>query len=59
MAPYLAELMKRLLVLLDDVFAIHTKELALSAIGASAEAVKAGILPYFEVRIYKHFILTE
>ena len=41
--------MKRLLLLLDDAFQIHTKELSLSAIGASAEAVKAGILPYFQV----------
>ena len=49
LGPYLPELMKRLLVLLDDVFSVHTKELALSALGASAESVKSGILPYFQV----------
>lgn len=44
---YLPDLMERLLLCLNPKFTVHVQELALSAIGAAATAVKLGILPFF------------
>lgn len=48
LVPFLDELMKRLLLLLNSNFDTHVKELAISGIGSAANAVKAGIVPYFQ-----------
>lgn len=45
--PYLPILMERLLLCLNPKHTVHVQELAMSAIGAAATAVKHGILPFF------------
>ncbi len=48
LVPFLPELMKRLLHMLGDRYTVHTKELAISGIGAAASAAKEDIIPYFD-----------
>ncbi|XP_067002902.2 importin-4 [Anabrus simplex] len=45
--PYVPTLMDRLFTALSPNSSIHLRELALSAIGATANAAKEGMLPYF------------
>nr|XP_058944233.1 importin-4-like [Pocillopora verrucosa] len=45
--PYLPRLMEKLLVALSPSTSIQMKELAISAIGATANAAKEAMLPYF------------
>lgn len=46
--PYLPNLMERLFETLDPQAPVHVKELALSAIGAAANASKENMVPYLE-----------
>ncbi len=46
--PYLPEIMKRLLFMMGENFAERTREFAISATGAVANAAKAAIIPYFD-----------
>ncbi|XP_072013320.1 importin-4-like [Amphiura filiformis] len=45
--PYLPTLMERLLLTLQNSSSVHVKELAISAIGATANAAKEHMLPFF------------
>ncbi|KAG8238815.1 hypothetical protein J437_LFUL010529 [Ladona fulva] len=45
--PYLPILMERLFTALNPAYSIHLRELALSAIGAAANAAKEEMIPYF------------
>ncbi|RZF46139.1 hypothetical protein LSTR_LSTR013097 [Laodelphax striatellus] len=58
--PYLQSLMEHLLPLVVPPHSVHVRELAISAIGASANAAKTNMLPYFET-VMKHLqqYLTE
>lgn len=51
--PYLPPLMEGLLMTLKPEHAVHVQDLAISAIGAAAAAVKTGILPFFP-KIIEH-----
>uniref|UniRef100_A0A8D2Q743 Importin 4 n=1 Tax=Varanus komodoensis TaxID=61221 RepID=A0A8D2Q743_VARKO len=58
--PYLPALMERMLTTLSSPSSPRTKELAISAIGAIAQAARQSLLPYFET-IMKHlreYLLT-
>ncbi|KAK6629085.1 hypothetical protein RUM43_002902 [Polyplax serrata] len=59
--PYLPPLMEGLLMTLKPEYPVHVQDLAISAIGATAAAVKLGILPFFP-RIIEHlkiYLLQE
>ncbi|XP_053121119.1 importin-4 [Hemicordylus capensis] len=47
-SPYLPALMERMLMTLSSPGSPRTKELAVSAIGAVAQAAQEGLLPYFQ-----------
>ncbi|XP_033113593.1 importin-4-like [Anneissia japonica] len=51
--PYLPALMEKLLHSLQTSKAVHTRELAISAIGATANAAKQNMCPYFQ-QIMEH-----
>ena len=53
LTPYLPSLMEGLLLTLKPEYAIHIQDLAISAIGAAAAAVKLEILPFFP-KIIEH-----
>nr|CAD7413427.1 unnamed protein product [Timema cristinae] len=45
--PYLPTLMERIFTALSPTNSVHLRELALSAVGATANAAKEGMIPYF------------
>nr|CAD7577331.1 unnamed protein product [Timema californicum] len=45
--PYLPTLMERIFTALSPTNSVHLRELALSAVGATANAAKEGMVPYF------------
>ncbi|XP_063239917.1 importin-4-like [Bacillus rossius redtenbacheri] len=58
--PYLPTLMERLFTALSPGNSVHLRELALSAIGATASAAKEGMIPYFpRVIEYLKMYLTQ
>ncbi|KAJ8865995.1 hypothetical protein PR048_033519 [Dryococelus australis] len=59
--PYLPTLMERLFTALNPNNSVHLRELALSAIGATASAAKEGMVPYFPrvIEYLKMYVTQE
>ncbi|XP_065340245.1 importin-4-like [Cloeon dipterum] len=59
--PYLPILMQRLMTTLEPRFSVHLRELALSAVGATANAAKEKILPYYPhiIEVLKTFLTVD